>query len=107
FAGLVVLGSVRLMNSSSTGLAPGVGWRPVNGSVLAVARPSGCLKSLIAQVRVAPAMKPCQTNVVTSLEKTGRFGDTTELSLLPFHAPTARACSPADRPFAAGGAMQP
>jgi hypothetical protein len=43
---------------------------------------------------------------VTSTEKTGFSGvETTVLSELPFHTPTASAYSPASRPAAVGGAM--
>src|SRR5258705_12090848 len=103
----VACGSVPLMNSSSIDLPPGLGRSPLNGSTLTVTSPSGFAKSLIAHVLVASFMKPCQTNVVTSIEKTGLFGDTTEVSLLPFQAPAARADSPAERPSFVGGAVKP
>jgi len=101
-------GSVPRMNSSLTLGPPGEGRRPVHGSTSAVTSVVGSWKSLIAQPLVASAMKPCQTKVDTSIEKTGFCGvETTELSELPFHTPTARACSPAARAAAAGGAMNP
>ena len=80
----------------------------MNGSIFAFVMPPGFLKSLIAHFFVTSSMKPCQTKVVTSIEKTGFFGvDTSELSLLPFQAPATRAYSPAARPSAVGAAMKP
>jgi len=60
------------------------------------------------QALVASSMKPCHTNVVTSMEKSGFWGVlTSELSLFPFHAPAASAYWPAVRSAALGGAMKP
>src|SRR4030095_2787839 len=88
---------------------PRDGFRPVHGSTFALTSPSaGTGKSLIAHFAVASSRKPGQTNVVTSIENSGSSGvETSELSLLPFHAPTASAYSPADRPSDVGGAMKP
>jgi hypothetical protein len=37
-------------------------------------------------------MKPCHTNVLTSIENSGAWAvETSELSELPFHTPTTRA----------------
>jgi hypothetical protein len=53
-------------------------------------------------------MKPCHTNVVTSMENRGFLAVLTrELSLLPFQAPAASAYWPAFRSAVEGGAMKP
>ena len=60
--------------------------------------PAGLANWSTFQAFVASSMKPCHTNVVTSMEKSGLFGVLTrELSLLPFQAPAARAYWPAVR----------
>ena len=81
---------------------------PVNGSILTRARPlSGRPKRVISpHLAVASCMKPCETYVDTSIEKTGRAGvDTGVLSLFPFQTPTASAYAPSFRPASLGGAM--
>ena len=96
------------MNSSSIDFAPGAGRAPVNGSIFAFVIPPGFPKFVIGQLFVASSMKPCQTYVVTSIEKTGLPGvETSELSLLPFQTPATRANCPAARPSVVGGAMKP
>src|SRR4029078_7591213 len=106
--GIEVFGSVPTMKISSIDLPPACGFAPVHGSILACPIPPGSLKSLIAHFFVTSSMKPCQTKVVTSIEKTGFCGvDTSELSLLPFQPRDTRANSPALRPSVFGGAMKP
>ncbi len=51
---------------------------------------------------MASSRKPCQTYVVTSMEKTFPTG---VLSLLPAHTPTARAYAPSLRAAFDGAAM--
>ena len=79
----------------------------MNGSIATWVRPSaGRAKRVISHFAVASCRKPCQTNVETSIEKTGRAGvETGVLSLLPFHTPTASAYAPSSRPSSVGGAM--
>ena len=65
----------------------------MNGSIPTLVSPSdGRPNRVISHLALASCRKPCQTNVETSIEKTGRDGvDTGVLSLLPFHTPIASA----------------
>ena len=88
-----------------TDTAPASARRPVHGSTATRSTSAGTVKSLISQPLDASWRKPRQTYVVTSMEKSGSLGvETSELSELPFQAPTASAYSPASRPPAVGAA---
>ena len=101
------MGAVPGRNSSTTALRFDDA-SPVHGSTDARSRLLGALKALIFQPLVASSMKPCHTYVVTSIENSGPPRPlTSELSELPFHAPTTSAYSSSLRPRSSGAAMKP